>query len=109
MKTNVNQIKIAGILLLIIAIVIVVLQNTEIVQLKILFITLTMPRAVLLISTSLFGFVIGVLFSFLWKRKKEEKKQVKETPAPAEQPKHTAPEPVQDPPTNTGEPEKPAF
>ena len=40
---------------------IVVLQNTQAVETKILFITVTMPRALLLIVTLLAGFILGIL------------------------------------------------
>jgi uncharacterized integral membrane protein len=42
-------------------IVIVVVQNTEQVQTRILFITIEMPRAVLLAVTALLGFLFGLL------------------------------------------------
>jgi putative membrane protein len=50
---------IAGVLALLA--LIVILQNTALVETKVLFITLTMPRAVLLIGTTLVGFIVGVL------------------------------------------------
>lgn len=46
----------------IVLLVIVVLQNTAEVETKILFISVSMPRAVLLFVTALLGFVLGVLF-----------------------------------------------
>lgn len=45
-------------------VLIVVLQNTEPVETKILFISITMPRAVLLFGTTMIGFALGVLVSF---------------------------------------------
>ena len=44
-----------------IAAIIVVLQNTEAVETKLLFVTVTMPRALLLIVTLLAGFILGLL------------------------------------------------
>ncbi len=41
--------------------IIVVVQNTQAVETKLLFMTLTMPRAVLLLVTLLIGFVLGVV------------------------------------------------
>ena len=41
--------------------IIVVVQNTQTVDTKLLFVTVTMPRAVLLFITLVIGFVIGVL------------------------------------------------
>ncbi len=55
--------KMIGILVLALFIGIVLLQNTESVQTKILFFSFTMPRAVLLFLTALIGFIIGVLSS----------------------------------------------
>lgn len=42
-------------------VLIVVLQNTEAVSTKILFLTVTMPGAALLFGTLLIGFVLGVV------------------------------------------------
>ncbi|MCM2370872.1 LapA family protein [Aporhodopirellula aestuarii] len=43
-----------------ILILIVVLQNTEAVETKILFVTITVPRAVLLFGTAVAGYVLGI-------------------------------------------------
>ena len=67
-----KRVKIIGILVLALSVGIVVLQNTESVQTKILFFTFTMPRAVLLFLTVLIGFIIGVLSSLLVSRKKSD-------------------------------------
>lgn len=48
--------------ILLILTVIVVLQNTEAVETKLLFMTLSMPRALLLIITLIAGVVIGLVF-----------------------------------------------
>lgn len=53
---------IAGILALFV--LIVILQNTAAVETRILFVTITMPRAVTLIGTTLVGFILGVLVAF---------------------------------------------
>lgn len=42
-------------------VIVVVLQNTEAVETKILFTTITMPRAALLFGTLIVGFGLGVL------------------------------------------------
>ena len=42
---------------------VIVLQNTESIETKLLFITLEMPRAVLLFGTTTIGFLIGILVS----------------------------------------------
>ena len=58
-----RNIKIIGIVALLVLIVIVVLQNTESVETKILFMTITMPRAILLMATGVIGFLIGLIAS----------------------------------------------
>ena len=64
--------KMIGILILALSVGIIVLQNTESVQTKILFFTFTMPRAVLLFLTALIGFIMGVLSSLRVGRKKTD-------------------------------------
>jgi uncharacterized integral membrane protein len=44
-------------------VMIVILQNTAAVETKLLFLTISMPRAVLLFGTTLLGFILGVLLS----------------------------------------------
>jgi putative membrane protein len=51
--------------------VIIILQNTAPVETKLLFLSITMPRAILLMATTLIGFALGVLVSFYFQRKKE--------------------------------------
>ena len=53
--------------------VIIILQNTEPVVTKLLFLSITMPRAILLMGTTLIGFALGVLVSFFFQRKEEPK------------------------------------
>ena len=59
-----KKVKFIGIVVLLILIGIIVLQNTESVETKILFLTITMPRALLLMATAAFGFLIGLIASF---------------------------------------------
>jgi len=54
--------------------VIIILQNTAPVETKILFFSITMPRAILLMGTTLIGFALGVLVSFFFKRKEQPQK-----------------------------------
>jgi len=54
-----------AILVLVIIVVIVVLQNREEVETHFLLATVTMPRAVLLGTTTAIGFVLGVLVSLI--------------------------------------------
>lgn len=56
------KLMITGILALLV--LIVILQNIDAVETQILFVTLSMPRAVLLIGTTLIGFVLGLLVSY---------------------------------------------
>lgn len=60
-------------LVLAVLVVIVVLQNTEAVETHLLFATVTMPRAVLLFTTVLVGFALGILTSLVWMRKDKPK------------------------------------
>ena len=55
-----QKLRIAGIALLALVVLIVVLQNTESVETKILFFSITMPRAALLFGALVVGFIIGV-------------------------------------------------
>ena len=48
---------------------IVILQNTDSVETKFLFATVTMPRALLLFTTALTGFALGILTSVMWSKK----------------------------------------
>ena len=59
-------------LVLAVLMVIVVLQNTDAVETRLLFATVTMPRAVLLLTTALIGFAVGILTSLVWMRKQEK-------------------------------------
>ncbi len=56
--------------------VIIILQNTEPVVTRILFLSITMPRAILLMGTTLIGFALGVLVSFFFKTTGSSKKQI---------------------------------
>jgi uncharacterized integral membrane protein len=53
--------KLAAAAIVTILAIIVVAQNTQAVETKLLFVTVTMPRAILLLITLLVGFVLGVL------------------------------------------------
>ncbi len=64
---------IAVVLALLIAVV--ALQNTEAVETRLLFATVSMPRAVLLFTTAAIGFGLGVLATFFWMRQREGDRQ----------------------------------
>jgi uncharacterized integral membrane protein len=61
LKGTMNKLKIVGIAVIILVAVIVVLQNTQAVETKLLFLTVTMPNAALLFGTLILGFAVGVL------------------------------------------------
>ncbi len=52
--------------------IIIVLQNTESVQTRLLFITVEMPRAVLLFTTTMVGFALGVLVALILSGKRKQ-------------------------------------
>jgi uncharacterized integral membrane protein len=59
--------------------VIIILQNTEPVETKLLFLSITMPRAILLMGTTLIGFALGVLVSFFFQGRDKPQKLPKES------------------------------
>ena len=61
LKGTINKLKVVGIAVIVLLVVIVVLQNTQTVETKLLFFTVTMPNAALLFGTLIIGFAIGVL------------------------------------------------
>lgn len=63
-----NYLKIAVAVVLVTLVIIVVLQNTEPVETRLLFASVTMPRAALLAGTTAVGFLSGWLFGKLRKR-----------------------------------------
>jgi uncharacterized integral membrane protein len=64
-----ERFKLISIAVLIVMGIIIILQNTQPVETRILFMTITMPRAILLMVTTLIGFALGMLVSFLFQRK----------------------------------------
>ena len=56
-----NKLKLVGIAAIALFAVIMVLQNTQAVETKLLFLTVTLPNAALLFGTLIIGFAIGVL------------------------------------------------
>jgi putative membrane protein len=60
-KGTINKMKIVAIAVIALVVVIVVLQNTQAVETKLLFLKVTMPNAALLFGTLIIGFAIGVL------------------------------------------------
>jgi uncharacterized integral membrane protein len=66
-----NRFKMISIAVLTILGVIIILQNTEPVETKLLFLSITMPRAILLMGTTLIGFALGVLVALFFPRKEQ--------------------------------------
>ena len=58
--------------------VIIILQNTDQVETKILFLSISMPRAILLMGTTLIGFALGILVSFFFQRKDRPPKELRD-------------------------------
>ena len=56
-----GRIKLILIVIMAVFCLIVILQNTAAVETRLLFVTITMPRAVLLFITTVIGFLAGVL------------------------------------------------
>ena len=70
-----NKTKLIVIGVLVIIAFVLTIQNTQPVNTHILFFTITMPRAVLLLLMTLIGFAIGVftVFHYIGRRKKAER------------------------------------
>jgi uncharacterized integral membrane protein len=74
MESMMNRFKMISIAILTIVGVIIILQNTEPVETKLLFLSIVMPRAILLMGTTLIGFALGILVSFFFQRKEQPQK-----------------------------------
>ena len=60
--------KIITIAVILVCALIIILQNTESVETRLLFFTVTMSRALLLIMTFVMGFVAGLIANYVVKR-----------------------------------------
>lgn len=69
-----KQLRLIAILILAVVVAVLILQNTEPVETRLLFATVEMPRALLLLTTVLVGFALGILTALVWMRAR--------TPAP---------------------------
>lgn len=56
-----NKVKLVAIAVFVVLAVIVIVQNRQVAETKLLFVTLTMPNAALLFGVLVIGFAIGVL------------------------------------------------
>lgn len=59
--------------------IILILQNSDDVEIRVLFATIIMPRAVLIVITALSGFVIGVLMAMVYSRKRGQSADAEST------------------------------
>ena len=57
--------------------IVVVLQNTAEIETQVLFVKVTMPRAILLFITLMIGFVTGILVSLIFSKKLKLQKSEK--------------------------------
>jgi uncharacterized integral membrane protein len=64
-----KKLKMTVIVVVSLLVLIVVLQNTQSVETKLLFVTITMPRAFLLFLTFLFGFIVGSVSTLTFSQK----------------------------------------
>ncbi len=63
-----RQFKIIAAAVLAFALAIVIVQNSEPVETRVLFFAFTLPQAVLLFATGAAGFVLGILVALLWRK-----------------------------------------
>jgi uncharacterized integral membrane protein len=66
-----KQVRYVVIVVLVLIALIIAVQNREPVETKLLFVTVTMPRVVLLVSTTLIGFALGVIVAYVLGRAKK--------------------------------------
>ena len=66
-----HKFKIYAALVAVVLMAIVIAQNTAVVETKILFMTIAMPRAALLGVTLLSGVVVGIVLTLNWGRKRK--------------------------------------
>lgn len=81
-----KQLRLIVLVVLTVLIVVLALQNTETVDTRLLFATVSMPRAVLIFTSAAIGFLLGVLASVYWARKGEKAATPRERRPPPEQP-----------------------
>ena len=64
-----NKVRLIAAAVVALLLIILILQNTEPVETRLLFATVSMPRALLITITALSGFMIGVLAALIFSRK----------------------------------------
>jgi len=64
-----KRFKLISIAILVLLGIVIILQNTEQVETRLLFVSITMPRAILLMGTTMIGFALGILVSLFFQRR----------------------------------------
>lgn len=67
-----EKLKLIGALIGVVLLIIVILQNTEDVDTRILFVTISMPRALLIFISALIGAAVGMVAGTILNKKKPE-------------------------------------
>ena len=81
-KMNKNKVKFIIVLVISVLALILILQNTKAVETKVLFMTITMPRALLLLITFLVGFIAGLIGMSVLTAKSSKKSEAKQRVSP---------------------------
>lgn len=66
------KLKVIAVLLAVVLMTIIVIQNTEVVETRVLFLTMRLPRALLLALTFAAGAIVGLLIAVSMSRQKPE-------------------------------------
>lgn len=66
-----KKLKIAAVIIALILVGVVLLQNTESIETRILFMSITMPRALLIASAFLLGSAVGAVIAYLLGKKRK--------------------------------------
>lgn len=67
-----EKLRLIGALVGVVLLIIVILQNTEDVDTRILFVTISMPRALLIFISALIGAAVGIVAGTILTKKKPE-------------------------------------
>lgn len=67
-----EKLRLIGALIGVVLLIIVILQNTEDVDTRILFVTISMPRALLIFISALIGAAVGMVAGSILSKKKPE-------------------------------------
>lgn len=67
-----EKLRLIGALIGLVLLIIVILQNTEDVDTRILFVTISMPRALLIFISALIGAAVGIVAGTILTKKKPE-------------------------------------